>query len=69
MTDTAILGAFAFMVGLLVLTLACGALVHLARDWAEDRAREARYADEWIAAHRAHQHDDRYITEREGAPE
>jgi len=33
----------------------CLALAHVARDWAEDRARERRYADEWAAAHRDHQ--------------
>jgi preprotein translocase subunit SecG len=40
----------------LVLTGAlCLGLAHVARDWAEDRERERRYADEWAAAHRDHQ--------------
>ena len=69
MTDTAALGALVFMLLCLALVAVCSLLVHLARDWADDRERERRYADEWVAAHRAHQRDDRYTTERDGAPE
>ena len=51
------LGAAAFIAGLAALILTCRLIVHVLRDWAEDRAREARFAEEWCATHRAHQHD------------
>lgn len=69
MTDAAVIGAGVFLIAVITLTVLVGLLLHWLHDMAEDRERERRYADEWIAAHRAHQRDDRYTTERDGAPE
>ena len=44
-----------FWTGLLLgAMVAVGALAiaRMARTWADDRARERRYADEWVARHR-----------------
>ena len=45
--------------GAVVLTgyLTIRLIVHLARNYAEDRRREQKYGDEWCATHRKHQHD------------
>ena len=51
------LGVLAFIAGLAAVIATCRLIVHVLRDWAEDRAREARFAEEWCATHRAHQHD------------
>jgi hypothetical protein len=40
-----------------------------AREWARLQEQEARYAEEWVAAHQHHQDRDRFTTDREGAPE
>jgi len=42
--------AFAFGV---MIAVGLVVLVRVLRSWAEDRAREARYADEWVRRHRA----------------
>lgn len=43
------------IVALLVIALTLGAvlLARYARAWAEEQAREQRYADEWVRRHRA----------------
>ena len=69
MTDPTVIGAFAFMCLCLLIVAVCAGLVHLARDWAEDRAREERYAREWAAAHREHQDRGRYLTSDPNRPE
>jgi hypothetical protein len=46
----------------------CLGLAHVARDWAEDRERERRYADAWQAAHRQHQ-SARYLSADDRRPE
>lgn len=70
MTDAAVLGAFAFMVLCLLIVAVCGLLVGWLRENAYQREQEARYADEWVRAHK-HRHDDRgrYLTDEEGRPE
>ena len=55
------LGVLAFIVGLAALILTANLLVNLWHDWAEDRRREAEYADAWVATHKTHQHDDRHM--------
>ena len=76
MTDLAVLGAFAFMVLCLLIVALCSLLVHLARDWAEDRERERRYAEDWQRTHQINQQmgrygydTHRYHYEEEGRPE
>lgn len=69
MTDLTVVGAFAFMLLCLLIVAVCAGLVHLARDWAEDRRREAEYADAWRQAHREHQARGRYLTDDERRPE
>lgn len=44
--------AAAFAFGILV-AVGLVVLVRVLRSWAQDRAREARYADEWVRRHRA----------------
>ena len=56
-SDPAVIGALIFTLGLIVLVLLCAAIVHGLREWAWQRDVERRYADEWVAAHKAHQHD------------
>ena len=51
------LGVLAFIVGLAAVILTANLLVNLWHDWAEDRRREAEYADAWQRVHRQHQHD------------
>lgn len=68
--DTALAAGFlGFMLGLLALLFLAAGLVHLARDWAEDRRREERLAAEWVRQHRARQDQDRYTTADERRPE
>lgn len=69
MTDLTVVGAFAFMVLCLLLVAVCAAIVHVAHDWAEDRAREARLAEEWRLTHREHQDRGRYLTSDDRRPE
>ena len=69
MSANTVLGAFAFMCLCLLLVAVCAGLVHLARDWAEDRRREAEYADAWRQAHREHQDRGRYLTSDDRRPE
>ncbi len=57
MTTSTVLGVLACIAGLAALVATCHLLVTLARDWAEDRAREKEYADAWCRTHLAHQHD------------
>ena len=48
-----------FALGVVLLTIGLGILVHLGRDWAADRRREQQFADEWVRVHRArHDHSD-----------
>jgi hypothetical protein len=48
-----------FALGVVLLTIGLGILVHLGRDWAADRKREQQFADEWVRVHRArHDHSD-----------
>lgn len=68
-TDDAVIGTAIFMFGLLVLILVAGAIVHVLQDMAEDRKREAEYAEAWRIAHWKHQHDGRYDTDIPGRPE
>jgi len=63
-----VLGVAAFIAGLAALILTCRLIVHVLRDWAEDRAREAEYADEWCRTHRFLQHE-RYDHADERRPE
>lgn len=63
------LGVLAFIVGLIALVMTAHLLVTLARDWAEDRAREARFAREWCATHREHQDKGRYLADDPQRPE
>ena len=53
-------GMLAFMCGLLALTFLAAGLVHLLRDLAEDRRREAQYAAEWQRRHDLNQRMGRY---------
>ena len=64
-----VLGVLAFIVGLVAIVATANLLVNLWHDWAQDRAREAEYADEWCRTHRAHQHDDRHTHHDERRPE
>ena len=65
MTDTAILGALVFLLGLIALVLICGAIVGGLRERAYQRDLERAYqrdlerayADEWCRTHLKHQHD------------
>ena len=61
-------GFIGFTLGLVALTFLAG-LVHLARDLAEDRRREARLAEEWRRTHRRNQDLGRYTTADERRPE
>ena len=69
MTDTAILGALAFLLGLIALVLICGAIVGGLRERAYQRDLERAYADEWCRTHRVHQHDDRHTHHDANRPE
>lgn len=55
-----ILGVLAAIAGLVAIVATCHLLVQLARDWAEDRAREERFAREWQATHLRNQDLGRY---------
>ena len=68
-SDPAVIGALAFILGLIVLVLLCAAIVHGLQEWAWQREQERRYADEWVQAHRAHQHDGRHTHHDERRPE
>ena len=69
MTDTAALGALVFMLLCLALVAVCSLLVHLARDWAADRRREAEYAEAYRRTHQRNQDLGRYGHDVEGRPE
>lgn len=62
--------AFVFLLGGIV-AAAAGVMwiIGIAHAWAEDRARERRYAEEWAATHRRHQYDGRYTTDHPGRPD
>lgn len=60
MTDAAVIGAFVFMLSLLALMFLVGGLVHIWHDWAEDRRREAEFAEQWRRTHHHNQDLGRY---------
>ena len=62
-------GFIGFTLGLVALTFLAAGLVHLARDLAEDRRREARLAEEWRRRHQRSQDIGRYDTDVPGRPE
>lgn len=61
--------AFVLAVMCVVLGMALGWLYGLLVAYREDRAREARFAEEWVKTHRQHQHDGRYVTDDLRRPE
>jgi len=64
MTDPAILGALAFLLGLIALVLICGAIVGGLRERAYQRAKEAEYAQQVLNARYA-----RHVQERKAQRE
>ena len=54
------LGVLVAIVGLAAVIATCRLVVHLLRDWAEDRAREARLADQTVHRWNEHRHADRH---------
>lgn len=67
--DGGVVGAFVFIVLLLVVGAGCALAAGALRERAFQRRREAEYAAQWISTHRQHQDRGRYLTDREGAPE
>ena len=60
MTDTAALGALAFLLGVITLVLLCAGIVAGLRERAYQREVERRHAEEWRRIHKAHQDLGRY---------
>ena len=60
MSTATAFGMFAFMCGLLALTFLTAGVIHIIRDWSEDRKREAAYAAEWQRRHDLNQRMGRY---------
>lgn len=67
--DGGVVGAFVFIVLLLVTAAGCALVVGALRERAYQRRKEAEYAVQWISTHRQHQDRGRYLNDDPNRPE